>query len=148
MTGLTRFGCLVILTAVAGLMLAPGSASALTFCEYECGSSISVSVDGTAYGNQGTPASYTYRVYNSGSSGVSGIALADTSCSPISDPTGDNGDGILNPGETWTYSCSTTLTDPPGTVIQHDVTASGTDGESSVASEAFFFTTITDLSVT
>ncbi|MEI2702806.1 MAG: hypothetical protein V9E83_10445 [Baekduia sp.] len=59
-----------------------------------------VYIDGTA--------TYTYEVTNTGTSDLTDIAVADDKCSPVSGPnTGtDATPAVLNPGDTWTYSCS------------------------------------------
>lgn len=41
---------------------------------------------------------------------LTNITLADDKCSPLSGPTGTgSGDGVLNPGEIWQYTCSQTI---------------------------------------
>jgi len=49
---------------------------------------------------------YTFEVYNDGDVDLTDVTLSDTLIDPgdISGPTGDDGDGILNPGETWYYT--------------------------------------------
>jgi hypothetical protein len=37
------------------------------------------------------------------------VAVTDDKCSPVTGPTGDNGNGVLDLLETWTYTCTTTL---------------------------------------
>jgi hypothetical protein len=142
------------LTALASVLIFNvASASAGVVCvesAISCSPSIHISsVSGTTFGNDGTQASYTYRVTNNGVFNDTDVVLTDDNCSPISDPTGDDGDGILNPGETWTYTCQTTLSGDPGTTIEHtiDVNATSFD-DTSVSDRHFFYTTITAIHVT
>jgi len=59
----------------------------------------------------GTEVTYTYTVSNPMSVNLTNITLADDKCSPLSGPTGaGSGDGVLNPGEIWQYTCSQTIT--------------------------------------
>jgi hypothetical protein len=69
---------------------------------------------------------YTYQELNDGMDPVAGVALADDTCSPVTFTGGDtNGNGILDPGETWAYSCAHTFT-AAGTFTD-TATATGTD---------------------
>jgi len=68
---------------------------------------------------------YTYNETNDGDSPISGVSLSDDQCSPVAFQSGDtNSNGILDPGETWIYTCSKTY-NSPGTFTNH-VTATGT----------------------
>lgn len=71
----------------------------------------------------GTTATYTYRAENIGDADLRNDTgnvgwVTDDECSPVvqtvdgaGDNVGDvNADGLLNPGETWTFSCSTAIT--------------------------------------
>ncbi|MEE9615531.1 MAG: LamG-like jellyroll fold domain-containing protein, partial [Anaerolineae bacterium] len=51
---------------------------------------------------------YTYAVTNPGDTPLSDVTLRDNKCRPITSPEGDNGNGHLDPDETWTYYCSMT----------------------------------------
>jgi uncharacterized repeat protein (TIGR01451 family) len=60
----------------------------------------------------GDTLSYKYDVTNTGEGDLTDVTLSDTvnghaGCTAISAPSGDHGDGKLNPGETWHYTCST-----------------------------------------
>lgn len=65
----------------------------------------------------GTLVTYTYKVKNTGETPLSTVVVNDEingsdniACAVNSSVyTGDNGNGILDVGETWTFSCSTTL---------------------------------------
>jgi uncharacterized repeat protein (TIGR01451 family) len=54
---------------------------------------------------------YTYEVTNPGDEPLSDIAVSDDKCATVVFDSGDgNGNGLLDPGETWVYTCSSTLT--------------------------------------
>ena len=64
----------------------------------------------TALPYGGGQISYAYTVTNPGLVPVHDVILIDDKCSPISRPAGDiNGNGLLDPGETWTYTCTTNV---------------------------------------
>lgn len=53
---------------------------------------------------------YTYTVTNPGVVALHDVSVTDDKCAPISVPTGDtNGDNLLDPTETWTYTCQTNV---------------------------------------
>ncbi len=54
---------------------------------------------------------YTYRESNVGVAPIVNVVVTDNLCTPLTLVSGDtNGDGVLDPGETWVYTCSRTLT--------------------------------------
>ena len=57
----------------------------------------------------GTEVTYSYDVTNSGDTPLSNVKVTDDTCAPVDYVSGDDGDGLLEKGETWTYSCSMTL---------------------------------------
>jgi uncharacterized repeat protein (TIGR01451 family) len=58
---------------------------------------------------EGTPVGYTYVATNTGDDQLSNVVIADDRCSPLAGPTGDTGgDSIMDPGEAWTWFCSST----------------------------------------
>jgi hypothetical protein len=62
---------------------------------------------------------YTYMERNVGNAPIKDVNMTDDVCSPITLVSGDQGnDKILDVGETWTLTCTTTLT-TPGTVTTH-----------------------------
>ena len=82
-----------------------------------------------------------YLVTNPGNTPLDNIVLTDDKCAPV-EPTlqggnnvGDtNGDGRLDVGEEWEYSCTRGIstspsTDPSGTTIENVATVTGTDPE-------------------
>lgn len=75
----------------------------------------------TAYAYPGEIVTFTVQVNNNGATWLQNVAVTDAlpACQ-LSAPTGDDGDGRLAIGETWTYTCQITFcTDPhfalPGT---------------------------------
>jgi uncharacterized repeat protein (TIGR01451 family) len=65
----------------------------------------------------GTEVTYTYEVKNTGNVGLDNVAVNDqvkgsdnVACEPVAYQSSDgNDDDILDPGETWTYTCTTEL---------------------------------------
>jgi hypothetical protein len=55
-------------------------------------------------------ATYTYKETNTGDTDLSSVSVSDDKCSSPTFVSGDtNNDGKLNPGETWTFTCTSTL---------------------------------------
>lgn len=66
---------------------------------------------------------YTYNLTNPGTVALSNVTLTDNFCSGISGHTGDiNADNLLDPTETWTYTCTSNLT----ATTTNTATATGT----------------------
>jgi hypothetical protein len=58
----------------------------------------------------GGDVTYTYTVTNPGVVAMHNVAVTDNKCSPVSYASGDaNSNGLLDPGETWTYTCKTNV---------------------------------------
>jgi uncharacterized repeat protein (TIGR01451 family) len=56
------------------------------------------------------PVTYTYTVTNPGLVALSNVSVTDNKVSPVTYVSGDsNGDGLLQPSETWIYTGTTTL---------------------------------------
>ncbi|MGC9968935.1 MAG: ice-binding family protein [Minisyncoccia bacterium] len=54
---------------------------------------------------------YTYTVTNPGVVAMNNVAVTDDKCGPVSRISGDaNSNNLLDPGETWTYTCKTNVT--------------------------------------
>jgi uncharacterized repeat protein (TIGR01451 family) len=73
----------------------------------------------------GDPVVFTYQVTNTGDSPLTGLGVADPACSPLGGFKEVSGDGdlIFEPGEVWTYTCSTTLSN----TLNGTVTATAND---------------------
>ena len=55
----------------------------------------------------GTTVTYTFRVTNPGTVPLAGVVVSDDKCAPVVFDGGDaNGDGLLQPSETWMFSCA------------------------------------------
>jgi uncharacterized repeat protein (TIGR01451 family) len=68
---------------------------------------------------------YSYNETNDGTEPLSGVALTDDTCSPVTrgpDSPGNN-DATLAPGETWTFTCTHTFT--TGGTFTNTATATG-----------------------
>jgi len=64
---------------------------------------------------------YTYSETNTGAAAMSSVTLTDDGCAPVRSTGGDtNANGILDRGETWTYTCGRTVT-TTGTSTSHVV---------------------------
>lgn len=58
----------------------------------------------------GGPVTFTYKVTNPGTVPLSGVTVTDNKCSAMSGELGDTNDnGLLDPNETWIYTCTTIL---------------------------------------
>jgi hypothetical protein len=100
---------------------------------------LAVSASPTSLTGSGS-VTYTYTVTNPGSVALSGVSVSDTTCSPATYVSGDtNKDGVLEPGETWTYTCSTALA-----VTSTDAAkATATGNDTSVSATAATTVTVT-----
>jgi len=64
------------------------------------------------------PVTYTYTLRNIGTVPVTNITMVGDTCSPIILSSGDiNGDSKLDVNETWTYHCSTTLSETHTNIV-------------------------------
>jgi large repetitive protein len=93
---------------------------------------INVATTGPASVLHGEDITYNYAVTTTGDP-LSGVSVSDPGCSPISQPakTGGDQDNLLEPGETWTYTCTTPVPSHTGgedDPIENTATASGTNG--------------------
>jgi len=58
--------------------------------------------------NSGDSAVFTLTVDNTGNADLSNVILQDPQCTTLTGPTGDDGDLVLETGETWSYTCTIT----------------------------------------
>lgn len=71
----------------------------------------------------GGTVTYTETITNPGTEPLSNITLSDDKCSPVTFISGDtNNDGLLDPSESWVYTCESTLTQ----TTTNTATATGT----------------------
>ena len=72
---------------------------------------IQVAKSGPATAAHGDTLNFSFAVTNPGDTPIGDVALSDDTCAPVSAPvkTSGNQDNFLDPGETWTYACSTGL---------------------------------------
>jgi hypothetical protein len=78
------------------------------------------------------PVTFTYHEQNTGDDPISGVTVSGSICGPATYVSGDsNSNSILDPGETWTYTCSHTF-NAAGTFTDH-ATANGTDNVDQLA---------------
>ncbi|GAB4184804.1 MAG: hypothetical protein Tsb002_08100 [Wenzhouxiangellaceae bacterium] len=56
----------------------------------------------------GGTATFTISVANTSTVDLTGIIVDDPQCTTLTGPMGDDGDNILEPPETWTYTCTVT----------------------------------------
>lgn len=86
--------------------------------------------------HSGDIVTYTYLVTNPEEGALSIVTVEDDACSPVSYVSGDDGDGLLQNGETWTYTCAAQIaTDTTNTAIAKGTTPGG--GEVSDTDQAF-----------
>jgi len=58
----------------------------------------------------GEQVTYVYEVRNTGSDPIHAVSVRDDGCGPLSAPVGDTTqDGLLDPSETWVYTCTMSL---------------------------------------
>jgi hypothetical protein len=75
---------------------------------------------------------FIYRESNDGGDPISGVSVSGSICGPATYQSGDtNGNGVLDPGETWVFTCTHTF-NSAGTFTD-TATASGTDTTSNLA---------------
>ena len=98
----------------ATYQLAAGEVVKCTFTNRLESSAILVDKTGSASGYHGDPVSFTFKVTNPGEQSLHDVEVSDDRCSPLalqskSEGPNDTGAAFLDPGDTWTYTCTTTL---------------------------------------
>lgn len=91
-----------------------GSATAQATVEVDCPPGIDIVKNGPATAYVGDTITYTFDVtLEAGSDPLSNVVLTDPNCDPgtLTGPTGDDGDNVLEQGETWHYTCTHEVTD-------------------------------------
>jgi uncharacterized protein with FMN-binding domain len=72
----------------------------------------SLSLDTTSDKNlvsPGTDVTWTYTLKDTGTTDFQNVRISDVGCANIVGPQGNNADPLLNAGETWTYTCTSTV---------------------------------------
>jgi uncharacterized repeat protein (TIGR01451 family) len=77
--------------------------------------------------NAGDNITYTFTVTNKGNTPLSGIALSDNMVDEISPPSGDDGNGLLDMGETWVYTANYTASQDDPDLLVNTANVSGVD---------------------
>jgi uncharacterized repeat protein (TIGR01451 family) len=74
----------------------------------------------------GGTVTYTYTVTNPGVVPIHNVVVTDNKCSPVSYVSGDaNSNRLLDPGETWTYTCKTNISVSTRNIATAEGTANG-----------------------
>jgi uncharacterized repeat protein (TIGR01451 family) len=105
--------------AAVAAMEIEGDGTDLTARAFELIRVIGADVDLTKVASRGVihsgdSVTYTYEATNPGQVPLQGVTVVDDRCAPVTLASGDDGDDLLEPGELWVYTCTTTLTKPGG----------------------------------
>jgi len=74
----------------------------------------------------GGDVTYTYTVTNPGVVALHNVTVSDNKCGPVTYVSGDaNNNSLLEPGESWTYTCSATITASTMNTATAEGTANG-----------------------
>jgi hypothetical protein len=114
---------------------APGETVACSYTNTKLQPAIEIVKSGPDRAYSGDTLHFGFDVTNTGERPLTDIDVRDDHCSPVDGPVskgdGDNGDGVLDPGETWHYACSYvathTLGDP--NPVTNLATGQGSDDE-------------------
>jgi hypothetical protein len=87
---------------------------------------ITVEKSGPAAAYVGDEVTYTFNVTNTGGVKLTDVTVEDDRCAPLVKTAGD---ASLDPGDVWTYSCSTTITGSMGDALVNTVEACGSYGD-------------------
>lgn len=88
---------------------------------------IAITKTGTTTAHVGDAVVYTLVVTNSGNTPLSSVAVTDPRCDGPPVRATVDGDGLLSPGEAWTYHCRHVATAADGVSILNTARAEGTD---------------------
>jgi hypothetical protein len=76
---------------------------------------------------------YTYVEDNTGDAPISAVSVSDDNCAPVTYSSGDtNNDQILDPDESWTFTCTASTTDGSDVSVTNVATGHGTAGGQAV----------------
>lgn len=93
---------------------------------------------GPAVAHVGDAITYTFNVsLGANSPAVHSVTVSDPICDTgtLSSPTGDDGDAVLEQGETWHYSCTRLVTTSDPDPLPNTATANGTDANGNHVSD-------------
>jgi hypothetical protein len=130
--------------STASVSLPAGSHVTCTFENTRIDTSIEIVKTGTPdVVHDGDNVTFTYAVSNpaSNNGSISDVVVSDDKCSDVKGPltkTGGDDDDLLDPGETWTYSCTTPALhadEDPNHVITNIATASGKNSDGDPVSD-------------
>ncbi len=95
------------------------------------------SVSPTSVVKEGDPVTYTVEVTRAGNVDLSSISVSDPVCTLVYD-SGDDGDSVLEQGETWVYTCTyeATQADVDAGEKKNTATAKGSYGDTEVSDTA------------
>lgn len=131
----------------ASIHLEPGEHVTCTFTNETAHPKIAVDKIGPVIAEGDTPITYTYTLTNPGNAPLGNVSVSDDKCSPVLYQSGDDGDGLLEPGEAWVFTCTYTPSFPDYTAHTHDsrprklrntATATGSYGDTTVEAQDSF----------
>lgn len=91
---------------------------------------ISLSKTGPSAAHVGDVVTYTFMVGNLGDTGLSDVTLTDARCAAaptLTAKANGNQDDVLDPSETWTYTCKYTVTAADDSSVKNTANVSGMD---------------------
>ncbi|MCL4295825.1 MAG: S8 family serine peptidase [Anaerolineae bacterium] len=109
----------------------PGETVKCTFVNTQANPAIAIDKSGPVVTSGSGPVTYNYDVTNPGNVPLSNVTVSDDKCSPVAYVSGDDGDSLLEVGETWKFSCTYTPSFNayfPHGVLKNTATAKGQYG--------------------
>ena len=88
---------------------------------------ISITKTGPTNAHVGDPVVYTLVVTNAGNTPLSSVTVTDPKCDGLPVRSNSDADGLLSPGESWTYHCTHVVVAGDGASILNTAEADGTD---------------------
>ena len=88
---------------------------------------ISITKTGLTNAHVGDPVVYTLLVTNNGNTPLSSVTVTDPKCDGLPVRSDTDADGLLSPGQSWTYNCTHLVVVGDGASILNTATAEGTD---------------------